>query len=75
MAARLPEIERPVVLQGALAELPELLALRGESGRAVRCDRGARRAQSGTIGSPRRRRGHGDSDTETSVLSAPCLCG
>ncbi len=31
MAARLPEIERPVVLQGELAELPDLLALRGES--------------------------------------------
>ena len=31
MAARLPEIERPVVLQGALAELPDLLALRGEA--------------------------------------------
>jgi len=30
IAARLPEIERPVVLQGALAELPELLTLRGE---------------------------------------------
>jgi putative ATPase len=31
MAARLPEIERPVVLQGALAELSDLLALRGEA--------------------------------------------
>ena len=31
MAARLPEVERPVVLQGALAELPDLLALRGEA--------------------------------------------
>ena len=31
MAARLPEIERPVVLQGTLAELSELLALRGEA--------------------------------------------
>jgi putative ATPase len=31
MAARLPEIERPVVLHGALAELPDLLALRGEA--------------------------------------------
>ena len=30
IAARLPQVERPVVLQGALAELPELLALRGE---------------------------------------------
>jgi putative ATPase len=30
MAARLPEVERPVVLQGELAELPDLLALRGE---------------------------------------------
>ena len=27
----LPELERPVVLQGALAELPDLLALRGEA--------------------------------------------
>ncbi len=31
MAARLPELERPVVLQGALAEVSELLALRGEA--------------------------------------------
>ncbi len=31
VAARLPEMERPVVLQGLLAELPELLALRGEA--------------------------------------------
>ena len=31
MAARLPEIERPVVLQGTLAELSDLLALRGEA--------------------------------------------
>jgi len=30
MAERLPEIERPVVLQGTLAELADLLALRGE---------------------------------------------
>ncbi len=30
MAGRLPEIERPAVLQGTLAELPELLELRGE---------------------------------------------
>ncbi|MEJ5199720.1 MAG: AAA family ATPase, partial [Anaerolineae bacterium] len=31
IAARLPEIERPAILQGALAELPDLLALRGEA--------------------------------------------
>jgi putative ATPase len=31
-AERLPELERPVVLVGELAELGELLALRGESG-------------------------------------------
>jgi putative ATPase len=31
MAARLPEVERPVVLQGALSELSDLLALRGEA--------------------------------------------
>ena len=31
IAARLPQVERPVVLQGALAELPDLLSLRGES--------------------------------------------
>jgi putative ATPase len=31
MAARLAEVERPVILQGALAELPELFALRGEA--------------------------------------------
>ena len=31
MAACLPEVERPVVLQGALAELADLLALRGEA--------------------------------------------
>ncbi len=31
VAARLPEVERPVVLQGALVELPELLAARGEA--------------------------------------------
>jgi putative ATPase len=30
IAARMAQVERPVVLQGALAELPELLALRGE---------------------------------------------
>jgi putative ATPase len=29
-AGRLPEVERPVVLQGAVAELSELLAMRGE---------------------------------------------
>jgi putative ATPase len=31
MAARLPEVERPVVIQGAPAELSDLLALRGEA--------------------------------------------
>ncbi len=31
MAERLPEVERPVVLQGSLAELSDLLALRGEA--------------------------------------------
>ncbi len=31
MAARLSEVERPIVLQGALAELSDLLALRGEA--------------------------------------------
>jgi putative ATPase len=31
IAARLPEVERPIVLQGTLAELPELLAMRGEA--------------------------------------------
>ncbi len=31
IAARLPALERPVVLQGRPAELPDLLALRGES--------------------------------------------
>lgn len=31
IAARLPDMERPVVLQGALAELPDLLALRREA--------------------------------------------
>ena len=31
MAARLPEVERPVILQGVLAELSDLLALRGEA--------------------------------------------
>jgi putative ATPase len=36
IAARLPQVERPAILQGALAELPELLALRGEA--AVRFD-------------------------------------
>ena len=30
MAARLPEVERPVVLQGAPAELADLLSVRGE---------------------------------------------
>ncbi len=30
IAARLPPLERPTILQGALGELPELLALRGE---------------------------------------------
>ena len=30
MAARLPELERPAVLQGALWEVPELMAARGE---------------------------------------------
>jgi putative ATPase len=30
-AARLPEVERPIVLQGRLEELPELLAVRGEA--------------------------------------------
>jgi putative ATPase len=36
IAARLSPVERPAILQGALAELPELLALRGEE--AVRFD-------------------------------------
>lgn len=36
IAARLPAVERPAVLQGALTELSELLALRGEE--AVRFD-------------------------------------
>ena len=31
LAARLPELERPVVLQGTLAELRELLSLRAEA--------------------------------------------
>ena len=31
MAARLSEVERPIILQGSLAELPDLLALRGEA--------------------------------------------
>ena len=31
IADRLPQVERPVVLQGTLAELPELLATRGEA--------------------------------------------
>ncbi|MCX7707995.1 MAG: AAA family ATPase [Anaerolineae bacterium] len=31
MAERLPEVERPIVLQGTLAELPILLELRGEA--------------------------------------------
>ncbi len=31
MAARLPELERPVILQGPLAELPALLAVRNEA--------------------------------------------
>lgn len=31
MAERLPEVERPIVLQGTLADLPALLELRGES--------------------------------------------
>jgi putative ATPase len=30
MAARLPELERPAILQGALPEVPDLLAARGE---------------------------------------------
>ena len=36
MAARLPEPERPVILQGWPVELPELLAARGEDGAAGR---------------------------------------
>jgi putative ATPase len=32
IAARLPELERPAVMQSALAELPEMLAARGETG-------------------------------------------
>jgi putative ATPase len=31
MASRLPELERPAVLQGTLAQLPDLLASRGEA--------------------------------------------
>ncbi|MCX6029572.1 MAG: AAA family ATPase [Chloroflexi bacterium] len=31
IAARLPQVERPVVLQGSLAELPDLIATRGEA--------------------------------------------
>jgi putative ATPase len=31
IAARLPQVERPIVLQGTLVELPELLSLRGEA--------------------------------------------
>ena len=47
LAGRLSEVERPIVLQGTLAELPDLLAVRGEAG--VRFDaivgRGALAAQ------------------------------
>ncbi len=32
IAARLPELERPAVMQGGLAELPAMLAARGETG-------------------------------------------
>jgi putative ATPase len=32
VVARLPELERPAILQGMPAELPELLAMRGEEG-------------------------------------------
>jgi putative ATPase len=32
VAARLPELERPAILQGAPVELPELLAMRGDEG-------------------------------------------
>ncbi len=54
MTARLPEVERPVILQGALAELSDLLALRREAdvrfdaivGRgALASPRGAARAE------------------------------
>ena len=67
MAARLPEIERPVVLQGALAELSDLLALRGEAD--VRFDaivgRGA--LNPGRFRSPQR---HGEA-----IRKPPCsLC-
>jgi|YNPNPStandDraft_1061719.scaffolds.fasta_scaffold04112_4 putative ATPase len=78
MAARLPELERPVVLQGTLAELPELLALRGEGD--VRFDavvgRSAltppRDAAAVTVASPAHRSGPG----VAASLIAPLLrCG
>ena len=71
MAARLPEVERPVVLQGALAELPDLLALRGEAD--VRFDAivGRSALNPGRLGSPRRHGEHGEPIRNPSVLSVP----
>jgi putative ATPase len=62
LADRLPPLERPTVLQGTLAEISELLALRGEAnvrfdaivGRgALTLARGERKAESGEKDAPR----------------------
>ena len=72
IANRLPQVERPVVLQGALAELPGLLALRGEAD--VRFDAIVGR---GTLAlaanEPRRHGGHGEPFTISRC--SPCLRG
>ena len=68
MAARLPEIERPVVLQGTLAELPDLLALRGEAD--VRFDAIVGRGVLAVV----RTANHGDTeDTENPSISFGAL--
>ena len=67
IASRLPQVERPVVLQGALAELPDLLALRSEGD--VRFDAIVGR---GVVIGPAAVCGH-DTETRRHAISNPAL--
>ena len=73
MATRLPEVERPVVLQGALAELADLLALRGEAD--VRFDAivGRGTLMSSAIATKIDRGGAEDPEKQSGNLRALCV--
>jgi putative ATPase len=69
VAARLPEVERPVILHGALDELHELLALRGEAD--VRFDAIVGR---GTLASVQKMNRGGVEDAEKQSGRPSALC-